>query len=50
MKCSTDALYRLQWFGKVAIVFVPILVAAAIGTGLFAAATYNSGAEKVLKP
>lgn len=46
----THVVVVLQWFGKLAIVFVPILIAAALGTGLFAAATYNSGADKVLQP
>ena len=39
-----------QWLGKLAIVAVPALIALAIFAGLFAAATYNAGADQVLKP
>ena len=40
----------LQWFGKLTIAVVPLLIAAALGTGIFAAATYNTGADKILTP
>ena len=40
----------LQWLGKLAIVAVPILIGLAVAAGIFAAATYNAGADKVLKP
>jgi hypothetical protein len=39
-----------QWLGKLAIVAVPAVIALAIAAGLFAAATYNTGADQVLKP
>ncbi|CAL5223772.1 g6337 [Coccomyxa viridis] len=39
-----------EWFGKLTIAVVPLLIAAALGTGIFAAATYNTGADKVLLP
>ena len=40
----------LQWFGKLAIVIVPVLIALTVLVGLFAAATYNTGADQILKP
>ncbi|EIE22972.1 hypothetical protein COCSUDRAFT_63365 [Coccomyxa subellipsoidea C-169] len=41
-----------QWefVGKLAITFVPLLIAAGVGVGIFAAATYNEGVEGFVKP
>ena len=40
----------LQFVGKLAIGFVPLLVAFGVGVGIFAAATYNEGADGFVKP
>jgi hypothetical protein len=41
---------RWEWLGSVSSLFVPILIAAAVGVGLFAAKTYDTGADAVLMP
>ena len=40
----------LQFVGKLAIGFVPLLVAFGVGVGIFAAATYNEGADGFVRP
>ena len=39
-----------EWVGSVASIAVPVLIAAAVGVGLFAAKTYDTGADAVLLP
>ncbi len=37
-----------EWLGSVSSIIVPVLIAAAVGVGLFAAKTYDTGADAVL--
>jgi hypothetical protein len=39
-----------QWIGKLALVAVPLVLIGIVVGGLFAAVTYNEGADKYLQP
>lgn len=39
-----------QWLGSVTSIAVPILIAGAVAVGIFAAKTYDTGADAVLLP